>query len=137
MTKYLIVKISFDQKRFRKSMTYTFKQSMEIDLSRLEPYNEDINRIEETPELVLKAEIKLWRVLLEEQIIRFVDSNEYNTNFTRNILHNHYKKILEIHDNDSKETLEKIFSKATARSKKKIYKGKLLNSIGYFPQSHS
>jgi hypothetical protein len=133
MAKYSIVKISFDQTRLRKSITYTLKQSMEIDLSRIEQYEKDINIIQKIPVLFLKAEIKLWRVLLEEQIIRFVDVNEYNTDFTRNILQNHYEKLLEIYDNKSKETLKDIFSKATARSKKKYYKGDLLNSIGNFP----
>ena len=144
MNTYSKVTIKFGYKKTpgtnikRKPKTITYTEPMELDLSKIKPYSESIEKslnntfvteMRIVDEIIYKSPLNIWRELYEKEILRFIEDRRYSSKFARKILYNKYKILTLLYENMGQELIKNKMISYFEPTKSRSYKGKFLNSI--------
>ena len=133
----------------RKDKTLIYEQPMQINLNKTKPYSKNIKILYENNneslcsiikklntstqnndgEIILEAHVNIWRQFYKEKILKFIEDRSYSSSFSRKILHDSYKTLNLLYENMGHELIKNKMISYYEPTKKRIYKGKFLNSI--------
>ena len=80
-------------------------------------------------EIILEAHVNIWRKFYKEKILKFIEDRSYSSSFSRKILHDSYKTLNLLYENMGHELIKNKMISYYEPTKKRIFKGKFLNSI--------
>ena len=134
MSNFLEVIIRFSDKRNtspntrRKPKIILIKESMQINLSSIDDYSNNIIEFSKAP-YELEASINIWRQLYKNQILKFIDEKKYTSSFSRKILNDSYKTLNLLYEHMGNDLISNGMISYYEPTKKRYFKGKFLNSI--------
>ena len=133
----------------RKDKTLIYEQPMQINLNKTKPYSKNIKILYENNneslcsiikklntstqnndgEIILEAHVNILRQFYKEKILKFIEDRSYSSSFSRKILHDSYKTLNLLYENMGHELIKNKMISYYEPTKKRIFKGKFLNSI--------